>query len=384
MLSQEILDDCALCEAIMERNRPERLNGLPCIPFRLIIDHIFTYLELECHMYKRALRHYDDDHLISVWSKLNHKHMYGYFTIDRCRKVFLLWRRFYIKVVPKRPLNEETIIENIENIDLNIYTSSSLGFIQSLFDNILPQNILSIHSNCDVLDNMNQSYLDECVNLDMIDVSVIPENPWLDQRCFPNLKTLSINTRLYPPNIKHINNIIDFIDRHNLIQFKLNSHGITYPNKNIRNIMYVKFCKHGSSIIDTKSITLPLCKTLIDSYPQIRINIMGFGINLLDSWVRFIQYIRPKMIIGHFRLLRIMNLSNVSIIHPFVSCYISPYLKPDIFGLHFNDFIEYINITKSRGIIVCPRLVICPNRRQLFPWTWVSLIADMRRKLERE
>jgi len=367
MLSQEILEDCALCDAIMVRNRPERLCGLSCIPFRLIIDHIFTYLEFLWDI-KAHVISVENDNRTTIYKKISIEYLYGYFSIDRFRKIFLLWKRVHIYMNSGFSIHHKTIL-NHQNSLVEGYTLNVGSSIKNISNIVLPQNILSIKSNIDILNLIRL-----CPNLDMINTSIERYNQehWLNGY-FPNLKflTVSINYHIIDENV-----VLDFVENNSsIMEFSIYDRAGLYTSLRsptlvchvkLRSYTKNKFMNLTSS--DNYHL-IPLRDVQEYEYPLIYSCTIHTGITI-QSQENIIRRIAPKTLITNLIDLQTLNINEISIIYP-----VFTYLQID-------EFINF-NLAMRNRFVVCPCLCIDNINEIPFPFTWSSIIENIRRRIKR-
>jgi len=304
MLSQEILNYWDLYDEIYDRQIKQH-----CIPYRLIVNNILIYLEINLIMYTDFKYHY-----MNKFNNVNK--FYGYFKRDTCRTPFLIWRRFYIKSFPRRDItliDFDPLYLNIIGLDVNDILPNTYSYVKHIFEYVLPQNILSIKANVDVLDILGMSYTNNCISLDSITLCVIPYNDhWIHEVYFPNLKNINIGVN--PLFIRHMDIILDFIEKHNPYAFNLYitpyypaSDMQLYTGITIKKFNYnysLSFKNYG--IKRSGIIIIPLCNEHNIKYP-IMISWTDASSNIICN---IITRFRPKTICVDYNLLNTYNLIN--------------------------------------------------------------------------
>jgi len=250
------MDEEALIEAILVRQHPERRNGLPCIPFRLVINHIFVFLEKNIHIYNYIERY-------SI------KNIYGYFSIDILRYTFMLYKCF------------------------NFITDYGSSYTQNVLNIINPSLILSIKTTFEIVNEFPE-YIKNCVNIKTLSARFRFEYPFND---LPSIKNLSIEL---DGCYNHLYFLTNLIEQCNIKELRIHNGEFIFSlsssfSKNIEFLTDVE-------INEPKKIVYFKYETL-DSFNE--------NINSL------VEFIQPDVIIGPYKVLRSTYL-RVNIMCPYI------------------------------------------------------------------
>jgi len=312
-----------LIEAILVRQHPER-RTLPCIPFRLVIDNIFIFFETKFYVTRY--------NFLDVFPV---KCIYGYFSIDQFRHLFVLYKHFNIRIFPIHIPHE---------------------YIKSIFNIINPYNILSIRINMEFI-NIFKEYLGKCINITTLETDCQLNLPHIVP--LPSLKNLYINIDEWD-NYSLIN-LIEQYDIQNLeigrvTYYPSLSLSSSFP-QNLKFLTDVNECEY-SKIIYIKRVNMGICP--------------GETVNAI------IELTQPDAIIGHYS--QLMNITyKTCVLYPFTSDRILPYNDNSI--LRFNDFVSFIIEAKRQYFDVYPMLSTS-HYYQPSNWTWESLATDMKKRLQ--
>jgi len=385
-LPQVVLDYWDLYDEIHTR---QTNPAYICIPYRLIINNIFTYLEIFFTMNHEGLN--DDDPEHNIWYKFNNIHkLYGYFKLDICRKTFFVWKRFYINTVINKDINLDNAnyeyLNSIAGFDINNYIASTYSYVKHIFEYVLPKNILSIRSNVDVLDILEIPYAYNCVNLEMITLAInLHEDHWIHVLNFPNLKEINIGFKSSEINL-------DFAFRHNpdVLRFY---RCYSYPAESMRliNSIKTKKTKRRMNIVfkENTIVTENLCY-IIPIYDECKIYYPLMIAHLCDElFPIIIDKFRPKSVFF-----------SCDDIYPhdyiFNNCFFIKSLHISMHGCYIADnnipqVLEYIKFYRSR-FEVYPYIHLYKDNgydirdadeyNHPRGYTWRQLIRYLKRELE--